>query len=191
MLPYSTLQDQALFDLIKSEDKTAFKEVYERYFDVLYVHAYKRLHDKEEAQDVVQEIFTILWDKRESILLTTSLPAYLYTAVRNRILNIISHQQVASNYIQSLQHFIDQGSCQTDHLARENQLIAMIEKEIAALPPRMQEIFALSRKAYLSHREIAEELDLSEQTVKKQVNNALRILRTRLGLFLFILLFIK
>lgn len=188
MFSYTTLQDQVLFDLMKQEDETAYKEIYERYFDVLYIHAYRRVQNREEAQDIVQEIFTILWDKRESILLTTSLAAYLYTAVRNRILNIISHQQVVASYAQSLQHFIDHGICQTDHLARENQLIAMIEKEIAALPPKMQEIFALSRKAYLSHREIAAELGISEQTVKKQVNNALRILRTRLGLFAFLLM---
>lgn len=190
MLSYTTLQDQVLFDLVKSEDEAAFKEIYERYFDILYVHAYKRLRDKEEAQDVVQEIFTILWSKRKIISLKSNLPAYLYTAVRNRIFNIISHQKIESSYIQSLQSFIDQGVCQTDHLIRENAFIAIIEKEVAALPPKMQEIFELSRNKYLSHKEIAAELNLSEQTVKKQINNALKILRTKLGLFLFLLLVI-
>ncbi|MGV3586354.1 MAG: RNA polymerase sigma factor, partial [Adhaeribacter sp.] len=59
---YSALADHDLFDLVKSEDEAAFKEIYERYFDVLYIHAYKRLQDKEEAQDVIQEVFTVLWD---------------------------------------------------------------------------------------------------------------------------------
>lgn len=188
MISYRTLQDHDLIDLIKSEDEAAFKEIYERYFNVLYVHAYKRLQDREDAQDVVQEVFTILWDKREQITPTISLLAYLYTSVRNRIFNNISHKQVESSYIQSLQYFIDQEICQTDYLVRENQLHALIEKEIAALPPRMQEIFSLSRNGHLSHKEIATQLDLSEQTVKKQVHNALRILRAKLGLLPFLLL---
>jgi RNA polymerase sigma-70 factor (family 1) len=186
MISYRTLQDLVLFNLIKSEDEAAFKEIYERYFDVLYVHAYKRLQDKEEAQDVIQEVFTMLWDKRDYIELTSSLPAYLFTAVRNKIFNNLSHKKHASKYTHSLQHFIDQGTCQTDYLARENQLNALIEKEIAALPPKMQEVFSLSRNGYLTHKEIAAELNLSEQTVKKQVHNALRILRTKLGLLLFL-----
>lgn len=183
---YHTLADQELFDLVKSEDEAAFKEIYERYFDVLYIHAYKRLQDKEEAQDVIQEVFTALWDKRVHIFLTSSLPAYLFTAVRNNIFNKLAHKKYEVSYLQSLQQFINQGVCQTDHLVRENQLQALIQKEIAALPPKMQEVFSLSRNTHLSHKEIAAELNLSEQTVKKQVNNALRILRTKLGLLIFL-----
>ncbi|GEO06011.1 DNA-directed RNA polymerase sigma-70 factor [Adhaeribacter aerolatus] len=186
IVSYHTLADQVLFDLVKSEDEAAFKEIYERYFDVLYIHAYKRLQNKEEAQDVIQEVFAALWDKREHISLTSSLPAYLFTAVRNRILNNLAHRKYELSYLQSLQQFINQGVCQTDHLVRENQLQTLIEKEIAALPPKMQEVFSLSRNAHLSHKEIAAELNLSEQTVKKQVNNALRILRTKLGLLIFL-----
>lgn len=181
MPSYTTMPDEVLFNLMKSEEEGAFKAIYERHFDGLYVHACRKLQNKEEARDVVQEIFATLWDKRDSITLTASLPAYLYTAVRNRILNIISHKQVESVYVQSLQQYIDEGFCQTDHLTRTNQLNSMIEKEVAALPTKMQEIFELSRKKYLSHKEIAAQLNLSEQTVKKQVNNALRILRTKLA----------
>ena len=183
---YTTLEDHELFDLVKSEDDAAFKEIYKRYFNVLYVHAYKRLQDKEEAQDVIQEVFTVLWDKREHIFLTGSLLAYLFTAVRNKIFNNLAHKKYESSYIQSLQHFINKGVCQTDYLVRENQLQALIEKEIAALPAKMQEVFSLSRTGHFTHKEIATELNLSEQTVKKQVNNALRILRTKLGMVLFL-----
>ncbi|MGV3502600.1 MAG: RNA polymerase sigma factor [Adhaeribacter sp.] len=191
MISYRTLQDRDLFDLLKSEDEAAFKEIYERYFDVLYVHAYKRLQDKEEAQDVIQEVFASLWDKKEIIALEGNLPAYLFAAVRNRIFNNLSHKRCETHYLQSLQHFIDKGLCQTDYLVRENQFYTLIEKEIAALPPKMQEVFSLSRNGYLSHKQIAATLNLSEQTVKKQVNNALRILRTKLGLFLFLYLLLQ
>src|SRR5690606_11011378 len=98
MLSYSELADQVLFDLIKSDDKAAFKLVYDRYFDVLYIHAYKRLKDKEEAKDIVQEIFVILWDKRQQITLRINLLAYLYTAVRNKIFNVIAHNHVETTH---------------------------------------------------------------------------------------------
>lgn len=190
MHAYQTLPDQVLFDLIKLGDDGAFKAVYDRYFDILYIHAYKKLNDSEDARDVVQEVFTNIWGKRKLLVLKTSLPAYLYIAVRNRIFNILAHKRVQSTHISSLQHFVDQGVCQTDHLVREKELRAVIEEEIAALPQKMQEIFEMSRNQYLSHKEIASALDLSEHTVKKQVNNALRILRAKLGVLFLLLFFI-
>ena len=188
---HQNIDDHTLFDLVKAEANVdAFKEIYDRYFDALFIHAMKRLRDKEEAQDVVQDVFTILWTKKEYISLTDSLPAYLFTAVRNRILNVISHKHVESSYIQSIQEFVNQEICQTDHLLRENDLANLIEKEISSLPLRMQEIFILSRKEHRSHKEIAKELHLSEQTVKKQVQNALKILRVKLTSIMMILLVI-
>jgi RNA polymerase sigma-70 factor (ECF subfamily) len=75
-------------------------------------------------------------------------------------------------------------------LVREKQLAAIIEREIAALPPKMREVFVLSRKEYLTHKEIAELLGISEQTVSKHVTNALKILRVKLGAVAYILLII-
>ncbi len=178
---YATISDEELFDFVKSDDAGAFKEIYERHFGNLFINAYRKLQCKEEARDVVQDVFASIWDKRATIVLTTSLSAYLYVAVRNKILNILCHQKVASGYLESLANYADKASNQTDYLLRSNELNSMIEKEVAALPARMQEIFELSRKQYLSHREIATTLNLSEQTVKTQVNNALRILRSKLG----------
>ncbi len=76
----------------------------------------------------------------------------------------------------------------TGHRVRENDLKAYIEKEIQALPPKMKQIFELSRKAHLSHKEIAEKLDTSENNVSTQITNALRILRTKIGILGFFLL---
>lgn len=186
MRSYQTLPDQDLFELVKLGNDTAFKTIYNRYFDVMYIHAYRKLNDREEARDVVQEVFANIWSKRTVLVLKISLQAYLYISIRNRILNIIAHKHVQSVHIQSLQHLINQGVCQTDYLVREKELRAIIEEEIAALPNKMQEIFEMSRSQYLSHKEIASALDLSEHTVKKQVNNALRILRTKLGILVLL-----
>ncbi|WP_317042792.1 RNA polymerase sigma-70 factor [Pedobacter caeni] len=172
--------------LLKEGDAAAYTIIYNRYFNELYVHAYSRLRDKEEAQDVVHELFATLWNKRAELIFKSSLPAYLYTAVRNKILDVIAHQQVESRYVSSLQHFLQEGYCVTDHQVRERQLAALIDKGISDLPPKMREIFELSRKQAMSHKEIAEQLNLSEQTVRTQVKNALKILRLKLGMMLFL-----
>lgn len=180
----TSMRDQELLDLLKQDEEHAFKEIYERYFDVLYIHACRKLGNQEEARDVIQEVFAAIWDKRRDFSVTGSLPAYLFAAVRNRIINIYSRKRIESVYVESLQESIEEGFCQTDHLVRGNQLNSMIEMEIDALPSRMQEIFKLSRKEYFTHREIASELNLSEQTVRKQINNALKILRSKFGIAL-------
>lgn len=186
MLAYSSFSDIQLTHLLRADDAAAFTIIYNRYFNELYVHAYSRLQDKDEAQDVIHELFAHLWNKRKDLDVKSSLSAYLYTAVRNKILDIISHQQVASKYVGSLQNFLEEGDCITDHRIRERQLAALIEKGIAELPPKMREVFELSRKQQLSHKQIAEQLNISEQTVRTQVKYALRILREKLGIMLFI-----
>lgn len=186
---YRSYTDVELTDLLRSGDHLAFTEIYQRYTNVLQGHAYSKLQDREEAIDLVQELFVSLWTKREGVVIHTTLSGYLYTAVRNRILNIILHKKVASDYITSLQDFIDHGEALTDHLVREKELTLIIEKEISALPEKMRAVFELSRKEGLSHKEIAEKLGLSEKTVKNQVNNSLKALKGKLGpLFVFLVL---
>lgn len=179
---YSKLGDSDLQSLLMAGDRHAFTEIYNRYKGVLHQHALNMLKDRDEAKDVLQELFTSVWTNRESIQIQTNLSGYLYKGVRNKVLNLIAHKQVENKYISSLEDFIAKGEFLTDHRVRERQLAELIEKEIDALPPKMREVFRLSRFSNLSHREIAEELSLSEQTVRTQVRNALRLLRVKLGL---------
>ncbi|WP_316822255.1 RNA polymerase sigma-70 factor [Pedobacter gandavensis] len=184
MLADTALSDVELISLLKQGNAAAYTVVYNRYFEELYLHAYNRLRDKEEAQDLLHELFATIWNKRAELQIKSSLAAYLYTAVRNRVMDVIAHQQVETKYISSLQYFMSHGYCVTDHQVRERQLAALIEKGIKDLPPKMREIFELSRKHEMSHKEIAVQLNLSEQTVRTQVKNALKILRVRLGMML-------
>jgi RNA polymerase sigma-70 factor (ECF subfamily) len=186
MLAYGSFSDSELLTLLREGDASAYTVIYNRYFEELYIHACQRLHDRDEAQDVIHELFAALWNKKETLEIKSSLAAYLYTSVRNRIMDVIAHQQVETKYVSSLQNFIETGYCITDHQVRERQLTALIEKGISELPPKMREVFELSRKHVMSHKEIAIQLNLSEQTVRKQVNNALKILRLKLGMMLFL-----
>lgn len=183
---YRENSDQILLRLLKKGDHQAYTELYNRYSGVLYAHVLRRLNDKEEAKDIIHELFTYLWINRSTIEIQGHVSGYLYTSVRNRVIKVISHQTIASKYI-DVQQLKIHHSFSSDYLVRENQLKELIEKEINTLPPRMQEVFNLSRKRYLTHREIACELNISELTVKKQVTNALKLLRTRLDLFVKLL----
>lgn len=181
LTPYPERSDIELCQLLKEGDRDAYTEIYERYKGLLYVHAYKMLQDSDSAEDVVQELFTRLWVKRAQLHLQRTLSAYLYTSIRNQVLDRIARQKVESRYVESLQNFMQSAPCLTDHRVRERELQTRIEKEVSTLPSKMRRVFEMSRKAYLSHKEIAEELKISEKTVKKQINNALKVLRVRLG----------
>lgn len=184
---YSDLDDASLTVLLQQGNEQAFSEIYERYKGVLYIHAVKMLKNRDEAQDVIQEIFTKIWNMRDNLVINTTLSAYLYTSVRNRILDIFSHEKVIAIHQQSLQDFINQGEYQTDNYIREKELTFLIEKEISALPPKMKEVFELSRKQHLSYLQIAEQLDISENTVRKHITKALARLRSKLTLLLLLM----
>jgi len=186
-----TLSDTELVDLLQSGDQVAYTQIYDRYQGLLYIYACKITKDEIEAEDIVQEVFFYLWDKRDTIIFNTSLSAYLYSAVRYKFFNLLDHKKVRSNYIDSFKEFIENGNIEADYAIREKELTALIEKEISLLPPKMREIFELSRKAQLSHKEIAEKLNISEKTVKNQVNNALKQLRVKLGMFTFLVFLMK
>jgi len=187
MAVLSSLSDQELLSLLREDNHAAYTEIYNRYSGVLYLHAYNRLRDREESKDLLQELFTTIWNNRKDLDIRSTLSGYLYRAVMNRVFKYFSRKQTEEKYIGSIQESVNSGDCITDHLVRQNQLAGIIEKEIDALPPKMREIFVMSRKERLSHKEIAEQLGLAESTVKKQVNNALKILRGKLGLFTYLL----
>lgn len=188
MLPqYNNLSDLDLTSLIKKDDHVAYRELFFRYTGVLYTHAYLKLQDREEARDAVQEVFSNLWSKRDSMDFQSNVSGYLYTAIRNRVLNILSRNKIKSNYIASLGEYRKNYAAGTDHLTRTNQLKAIVGKEMENMPEKMREVFSLSRNHHLSHREIAELLGISENTVKNHVHGALKILRTKLGLINYLL----
>jgi RNA polymerase sigma-70 factor (ECF subfamily) len=182
--------DEQLVALLVRGDPAAYTEIYQRYHAALYLHVFNKLRNREEARDIVHDLFSGLWQKRERLNIETTLSAYLFSAVRYRVFDWISHSKVRDKYLDSIRRFAETQDCPTDHRIREKQLLELIDREIAALPPKMREVFELSRKGNLSHRAIAELLGLSEQTVKKQVNNSLKILRSKLGAAIFTAFFL-
>lgn len=185
MSTYKSLTDHELFILTRDGDKHAFEEIYERFNGLLYIYACKMIPDKEDARDIVQEIFVYLWSN-PNIQIKNQLSAYLYTAVRYKIFDWLDKNKSRSNYLQSLEDFSQKGDYVTDDYIREREFASLIEKEVALLPPKMRMIFEMSRQQHLTQKEIAEILHLSDKTVKKQMSNALKVLRLKLTSFLLL-----
>src|SRR5690606_36947060 len=123
----TNLSDLELLNFFRGGNDDAYAEIYDRCHKKMYFHALKMLRDREEALDVVQDIFLKLLDKRESVGLNRSLSSYLYPAIRNSILDIYSHEKVVAKHQQSLQSFMDRGEYITDNSTREKELTQLIE----------------------------------------------------------------
>jgi len=186
MSQYSTFTDQELTALLKDGEAAAFSELFRRYNRLLFAHAYRLLGDEEEARDLVQDLFTWVWDKHIDLNIATNFSGFLYTSIRNKVFDKIAHQKVEGKYLASIVSYLEKGEAKTDYLLREKELESIIEKEISNLPAHLKAVFQLSRKETLSVGEIADQLGLSEKTVRNNISLALKILRERLGLFIYL-----
>lgn len=191
MPPYSSYTDQELAALLKKGDHAAYAEIYTRYFGVLYVHAYRRLNDGEETNDLLQDLFSAIWFKREDLVVNVSLSSYLYSAVRKRILNFFEKRKVIGRYTVSLAGFVDQDYEYADHKVRESQLRKLIEAEIAKLPEPLKSIFLMSRNEQMSYKEIGEQLGMTEQAVKSHMKRILKTFRAKFGLLGYLMFISK
>ena len=188
---YSKLSDQDLVRFLKKGEPDAFTVLYDRYKGLIYVYACKIVKDFDIAEDLVQDVFISIWEKREALVFDSSVSSYLYAAVRYRFFDLVDRQKVRTDYAKKLQLFLDKGEFSIDNYIAEKELAETIEKEIAYLPAKMREIFILSRKSNLKNAEIAGHLGISEKTVKNQVSLALKELRKKLGLLGLLFLLIR
>ncbi|MDO6429611.1 RNA polymerase sigma-70 factor [Flavitalea sp. BT771] len=177
---YDCVQDQELVRLVKESDEHAFKALYDRYFGLLHIHSFQRLKDKDEAKDLVQDIFLRLWEQRQTVPLCSNFSGYLYTCAKNRVLNLLAHKAVQQKYILSIEETANSEAI-TDHRVRELQLAVIIEKQITLLPPKMRRVFEMSRGSNMTYAEIAQRLNLSKQSVRSHVKGALRQLKAKIG----------
>lgn len=180
---YAEFTDAELIVLLKKKDHAAFTEIYNRYSVLMFYKVNQMLRDEEVSKDLVQDLFVGLWDKPVLIQENSNLAGYLYIGSRNSVLKFIQRNKLKNDYIASLAAYATEVSMETIHDIDERELKLIVQREIDQLPAKMKVIFEMSRKDNLSHAEIADKLGLSDQTVKKQVNNALKILRTKLSAY--------
>lgn len=170
--------------------KGNFDRVYLLYFSRMFRFAKEYVIQDEDAENIVQDVFLMLWEKKDQIRIDTNLAGYLFTLTKYKSLDFLRHkviqEEFVSEYVLKLQALEQMNySFSTD---AELQLI--IDRAIGKLPDKCKDIFIKSRIERKKYREIAEELQISVKTVENQMVIALKKLREELKEYLPLLLFL-
>lgn len=173
-------EERSLILRLIEGDEDAFCELYATYKNRLIYFAMRFLKSREYAEDVFQDAFTVVWQSRRFINPDASFSSYLYTIMRNRILNQLRN---AANEEELKESILSQALDYTEDTKREvmlNDLKSLISHALQQLTPRQREIFEMSREAQLSHKEIADKLGISINTVQEHISTSLKLIRTYL-----------
>lgn len=176
-----------LFALLKKKDGSAFTAIYDRYHKLLYVVAYKYLKDEEYAKDAVQQIFLKLWESHAVLSININLKNYLFTMLKNHVLNEIRNNLTAleKNYE------LSQSSVEYEEeiIARleDKELKYQLYQAINNLPVQKKQVCLYKLKENLSNHDIAEKMDISIPTVKTHYSQAIKMLREYFDKILFFL----
>lgn len=173
-------EEKALLQRIKKNDNAAFRKLFDAYYKYLTVTAYRYLHEGEKAKDMAQDAFVELWNRRESLTITSGVKAYLRQAVVNKCLNYIKREKRIDFSENALLPETPTMSEAPDNLEYEDTR-KTIQDAIDTLPERCRIIFCMSRFDEKSHKEIAAELGISTKTIENQITRALKTLRSVLS----------
>jgi len=155
--------------------------LYENYSERLYKFALMLLKNKEDARDIVQETFLRVWQKREELSEDKSFKSFLFTITYNIIIDQLRKKLNDKKYLEFLERNYKFEGNSVENIADFNILDKQIQGIIDELPQRRKEIFNLSRRKNLSHKEIAENLNITVKTVETQLNLAVKYLKSRLS----------
>jgi RNA polymerase sigma-70 factor (ECF subfamily) len=178
------VKDDVIIQGLKRREKIVFDYVFNYYYSSLCAFSVRYVQDRRVAEDLVQDFFVFLWLECHNLTVRVSLKSYLFSAIKNRSLDILKHQKVTEKY---RAHILQTASLDEDAVGdflAESELRKVIQISMGKLPPRCREIFELSRVQGLSNQEISERLDLSKRTVELQISNSLKILRGELADYL-------
>jgi RNA polymerase sigma-70 factor (ECF subfamily) len=163
---------------MQQDDKEAFAELYNRYWADLFRVAARKLASTELAEELVQDLFISLWQRRDKLAIT-QVSRYLFSALKFAVIDQIRKQQVQVRYIEHYVSLADPVSLPDDSLALQD-LTRSIEQGLQTLPPKTQQVLRLSRFEHLTIPEVAVRLGVSEKVVEYHLSTALRALRTYL-----------
>ena len=152
-----------------------FEKIFKQQYNLLANYAWSVLRNKEDAEDVVQEVFTKIWQNNPTIFDTDHVRFYLQTAIKNACISLL-RKQAGKSFMQPEEVRLYQQLEEYKH-TEQKDIFLMVQEALALLPPQCQAIFKLSRFGNLTYQQIAEELELSVKTVENQMGKALRIMR--------------
>ena len=180
--------DRILIIGLKYGDEKCFEELFRKYYPRFRAFAYRLIHDRHHAEDILQNVFMKLWMNRMTINENASIVSYLFVLARNEILNYLRYNRMHPR----LDGIEAESGATVNNEFDFNELYATISNIIETkLPQRRREIFKMNRFEHQSAAEIAKRLDLSVRTVEKHIELALKTIRSILGPILSLILFFR
>lgn len=182
-LSKTSLANGILMQKVKDSDQKAFRELYNALWRPLYIRAYTILRDKELSEDILQEVWIGLWQRRKQIE-NGNIEAYLFRAVRFKAYNQLRNSDTRRTILQDL--MATQQNTNNNNVDESIDLVETTEillETINDLPPKCKEVFELSRFEGLKNKEISQKLCISQSTVENHIYNALKVLKTKVAPF--------
>lgn len=168
-----------------------FETLFKANYSALCLTAVRIVRDKDLAEDVVQEVFLQIWNKRETLQVPSSLKAYLHKAVINHSLNYHAKQKSVLKREEFYHNETASDINTTEQKIFSEETQNRIDQVIDSIPEGCRRVFILRRHENLSYKQIAETLDISVKTVENHITKALRILRANLNIIILLFFFIK
>lgn len=175
--------DTELIKGLKNGSKGAFTDLYTRYSRPVYNQIYKMTGNKSTAEDIIQETFAQLWQQPDNITHSTNIAGLLYTMARYKARHAIRQHKFREQYLHNLAVSSVHLHISPADTIDNKRALQLMDIEIHKLPAKMQQVFMLSRKENHSNKEIALQLGISEKTVKTQIHNALKVLKSKFSEF--------
>jgi RNA polymerase sigma-70 factor (ECF subfamily) len=173
--------DKELIQLWQKGHELAFEQLYHHYAVELLTIAVQKTNDREIARELVQNVFVTFFNYKDAAHQIVSVRAYLYTILKNRILDHYRHELVHKKYQEHTTHYAETAADHGVHTYIETkELERRLNEEIQKLPPQCKNVFTLRREQELSNKEIALQLNISENTVEQHMRKALRLLKQAL-----------
>lgn len=170
--------EQQLLSALRFGNEGALRQIFDRHYPLLLSDIYRIIPDENTCQDLAQELFVDLWNKRESLDIHTSLRAYLRRAAVNKALNYIkANRRMLLDETDDWGHLPDTSTQDTYKREQQETLEDALHTAISTLPEKCRIVFNLSRFEQLSHKEIAEKLGISVKTIENQITKAMKMLR--------------
>jgi RNA polymerase sigma-70 factor (family 1) len=171
--------DAALVCALKEGSKEAFSEIYRRYSRSLFLQAYQKVGVKEICEDLLQDVFSALWTKRDTINPHKSLKAYLEGMLRHKVIDYYRLSCQKLRHLDALTEMLDRPEASLAEVIQTREQESVLKQHIQSMSEGMRTIFQLSRYEGLSVDDISQHLQLSNQTVRNQISRALKALRLK------------
>lgn len=168
-------EEDKLLQAIAESDERAFSQIYCHYHPVLYPYVLRLVKLPALAEDVVQDIFLKIWEGRNQLPGVKYFPAFLFTVARNHTLNVLQSVSRSNHALATLIRQFQEQRIDDEALSKDYRLF--IEKTLLSIPPRSREIFRKCREQAMTYEEVAAEMGISRNAVKKHMVAAIRVLR--------------